>query len=296
MRSEPRRSTGLPASPVISALASAARFGFASRPRSRSSSIESVAHAARIESLLAQIHDARPADDANASPTRRARRRAEGRPIDGLLARRQAGRYHVARRRERSTTRAPHATHWPRRHARSIRDRACSCSSWATRRGCSRIWTASRRCIDATIAFGAETDTDDVTGTVTRDGRSARRRARARGIAYAHRRYRPGSARVFREAGRRPTRLRRGATAATRSQLAPVRVDRARVGDLRAARMSALDATITCGGGTYIRALARDLGRLSDSAAHLACAATDSKRIVRRRGRDLASRRCVPAP
>jgi len=30
-----------------------------------------------------------------------------------------------------------------------------------------------------------------------------------------------------------------------------------------------LDATITCGGGTYIRALARDLGRISGSAAHL---------------------------
>jgi len=30
-----------------------------------------------------------------------------------------------------------------------------------------------------------------------------------------------------------------------------------------------LQATITCGGGTYIRALARDLGRISGSAAHL---------------------------
>jgi tRNA pseudouridine55 synthase len=33
---------------------------------------------------------------------------------------------------------------------------------------------------------------------------------------------------------------------------------------------STLTARITCGGGTYIRALARDLGRLSGSAAHLA--------------------------
>ena len=30
-----------------------------------------------------------------------------------------------------------------------------------------------------------------------------------------------------------------------------------------------LHATIACGGGTYIRALARDLGRLAGSAAHL---------------------------
>jgi tRNA pseudouridine55 synthase len=31
-----------------------------------------------------------------------------------------------------------------------------------------------------------------------------------------------------------------------------------------------LHATIACGGGTYIRSLARDLGRLTGSAAHLA--------------------------
>jgi tRNA pseudouridine55 synthase len=31
----------------------------------------------------------------------------------------------------------------------------------------------------------------------------------------------------------------------------------------------ALKATITCSGGTYIRALARDLGRMTSSAAHL---------------------------
>lgn len=30
-----------------------------------------------------------------------------------------------------------------------------------------------------------------------------------------------------------------------------------------------IDATITCGGGTYVRALARDLGRMTGSAAHL---------------------------
>jgi tRNA pseudouridine55 synthase len=35
-------------------------------------------------------------------------------------------------------------------------------------------------------------------------------------------------------------------------------------------RDGVLQATVTCGGGTYIRALARDLGRLTGSAAHLA--------------------------
>jgi tRNA pseudouridine55 synthase len=38
---------------------------------------------------------------------------------------------------------------------------------------------------------------------------------------------------------------------------------------IRARRAESLDVTITCGGGTYVRALARDLGRLSRSAAHL---------------------------
>jgi tRNA pseudouridine55 synthase len=34
-------------------------------------------------------------------------------------------------------------------------------------------------------------------------------------------------------------------------------------------RPSEIDVRITCGSGTYIRALARDLGRMTDSAAHL---------------------------
>jgi tRNA pseudouridine55 synthase len=38
---------------------------------------------------------------------------------------------------------------------------------------------------------------------------------------------------------------------------------------VREFRKDRLTATITCSGGTYIRALARDLGRLVGSAAHL---------------------------
>jgi tRNA pseudouridine55 synthase len=38
---------------------------------------------------------------------------------------------------------------------------------------------------------------------------------------------------------------------------------------IRAMRDSEIDVTITCSGGTYIRALARDLGRLTGSAAHV---------------------------
>jgi tRNA pseudouridine55 synthase len=50
--------------------------------------------------------------------------------------------------------------------------------------------------------------------------------------------------------------------------LAPVRVVVHRW-EIRHLAGDRLEATITCGGGTYIRALARDLGRLAGSAAHL---------------------------
>jgi tRNA pseudouridine55 synthase len=39
--------------------------------------------------------------------------------------------------------------------------------------------------------------------------------------------------------------------------------------DIIALDSGTLSATVTCSGGTYIRALARDLGRLTGSAAHL---------------------------
>jgi tRNA pseudouridine55 synthase len=39
--------------------------------------------------------------------------------------------------------------------------------------------------------------------------------------------------------------------------------------EIRSLDSGHLSATVTCSGGTYIRALARDLGRLTSSAAHL---------------------------
>jgi tRNA pseudouridine55 synthase len=45
-----------------------------------------------------------------------------------------------------------------------------------------------------------------------------------------------------------------------------VTVHRWEIGEIRSGSLS---ATVTCSGGTYIRALARDLGRLTSSAAHL---------------------------
>jgi tRNA pseudouridine55 synthase len=121
---------------------------------------------------------------------------------------------------------------------------------------------------DATIAFGSETDTDDMTGTVSRTALPpdpARVRdvvARLTGtieqVPPAYSAKQVGGQRAY-DAARRGAEL----------ELEPVRVTvhEWTVRELSPARA---DVTITCGGGTYIRALARDLGRLSDSAAHLA--------------------------
>src|SRR5439155_16877720 len=51
-------------------------------------------------------------------------------------------------------------------------------------------------------------------------------------------------------------------------ELAPVRVDVFGWRDV-VRNADTLHAVISCGGGTYVRALARDLGRLTGSAAHL---------------------------
>lgn len=119
----------------------------------------------------------------------------------------------------------------------------------------------------AVVRFGAETDTDDATGTVIRTAA---------------------------EPSETEVRSALGTLTGTISQVPPAysaksvdgtrAYDAARRGeplDLPAVNVTvnswdvtsfaddALSATITCSGGTYIRALARDLGRLTGSAAHL---------------------------
>lgn len=126
---------------------------------------------------------------------------------------------------------------------------------------------------DATIRFGSETDTDDVTGDVVREAALPSDDAIAPAIAQLTGEIDqiPPSYSAKQVEGRR-------AYAAARAgkplDLPPVRIvvhgweTLGRDGaDLR--------VRITCGGGTYIRALARDLGRLVDSAAHL----TELRRI-----------------
>ncbi len=121
---------------------------------------------------------------------------------------------------------------------------------------------------DATIAFGAETDTDDATGETTREAPQALPAAIEAGVAQltgeidqvppAYSAKQVGGTRAY-AAARRGKEL----------ELAPARVV-VHCWEILSLDRSMLSARITCSGGTYIRALARDLGRLAGSAAHLA--------------------------
>jgi tRNA pseudouridine55 synthase len=120
---------------------------------------------------------------------------------------------------------------------------------------------------EAVIRFGDETDTDDATGTVIRSApvpsESAVRsgvRALTGKISQVPPAYSAKSVDGTRayDAARRGEPLDLPATEVTVHEW---RIDR--FAD------DALTATITCSGGTYIRALARDLGRLTSSAANL---------------------------
>ena len=119
----------------------------------------------------------------------------------------------------------------------------------------------------ATIAFGAETDTDDVTGTVTRTAELpdvSRVRDAMHSLSGEIDQTPPAYSAKQVEGRRAYTAARRGESLA----LAPVRVV-VHGWEIRELSSERLDAEITCGGGTYLRALARDLGRMAGSAAHL---------------------------
>jgi len=120
---------------------------------------------------------------------------------------------------------------------------------------------------DATIAFGSETDTDDVTGTTTTTAPRPERDSVLAGMAQL-----TGEIEQVPPAYSAKKVAGRVAYDAAREG-EPLRLASARVivheWTVRSLTDEALDATITCGTGTYIRALARDLGRLAGSAAHL---------------------------
>ncbi|HEX5973372.1 MAG TPA: tRNA pseudouridine(55) synthase TruB [Gemmatimonadaceae bacterium] len=120
---------------------------------------------------------------------------------------------------------------------------------------------------EAAITFGRETDTDDLGGATVREAAApsdeAIRAALPQLTGTLHQR--PPAYSAKRVAGRRAYEAARAGDAL---ELAPAVVEVFEWRDLRR-EGDTLFATIACGGGTYIRALARDLGRLTDSAAHL---------------------------
>jgi tRNA pseudouridine55 synthase len=120
---------------------------------------------------------------------------------------------------------------------------------------------------EAVIALGRETDTDDLEGATVReaeppsDERIAEAIAQLTGMLDQV----PPASSAKRVAGRRAY---AAARAGVSLELEPSRVEVFAWTDVRR-EGATLRATIACGGGTYIRALARDLGRLTGSAAHL---------------------------
>jgi tRNA pseudouridine55 synthase len=120
---------------------------------------------------------------------------------------------------------------------------------------------------EAGIKFGAETDTDDATGTVIRTGalpREADVRAAVKLLTGPISQVPPAYSAKSVDGTRAYDAARRGQPLA----LPAVNVT-VHAWDLHRLTKDSLFATITCTGGTYIRALARDLGRIAGSAGHL---------------------------
>lgn len=120
---------------------------------------------------------------------------------------------------------------------------------------------------EAVITFCAETDTDDATGEVTRSAARPSEpdvRAAIATLTGAILQVPPAYS-AKKVAGKRAYAAAR-AGEALELEPASVTVHRWDIGAFTGATLA---ATITCGGGTYIRALARDLGRSAGSAAHL---------------------------
>ncbi len=120
---------------------------------------------------------------------------------------------------------------------------------------------------DATIQFGSETDTEDHLGTVTREapipGESAMRAALP---AFTGALLQvPPAYSAKRVDGQRAYEAARAGIALN---LKPVAIT-VHSWEILAWRDEKCDVRIVCGGGTYVRSLARDLGRQIHSAAHL---------------------------
>jgi len=119
----------------------------------------------------------------------------------------------------------------------------------------------------ATIKFGEETDTDDATGTVIRVASApleAEVRSAVKSLTGIVTQVPPAYSAKSVDGTRAYDAARRGEPL----ELAAVSVT-VHSWELGTVKRDSLSAVITCSGGTYVRALARDLGRLTASAAHL---------------------------
>jgi tRNA pseudouridine55 synthase len=126
---------------------------------------------------------------------------------------------------------------------------------------------------EALVRFGAETDTEDVTGTVVREAPlasvAALQAARASLVGVITQ-VPPSYSAKHVAGGRAYEAARRGEEVV----LAPVQVTVHSV-DLRPVEVSpdggvsSCSMRVVCGGGTYVRSLARDLARAAGSGAHL---------------------------
>ena len=120
---------------------------------------------------------------------------------------------------------------------------------------------------EAVIRFGAETDTDDDTGTVIRTAplpREADVRSSLGTLTGTIAQVPPAYSAKSVDGTRAYDAARRGEPL----DLPPVEVT-VHSWEIRELSRETLSAVVTCAGGTYVRSLARDLGRLTSSAAHL---------------------------
>jgi len=121
---------------------------------------------------------------------------------------------------------------------------------------------------DATIVFGSETDTDDSTGVTVRSAplpEAHQVREAIDSLTGDLMQVPPAHSAPLVDGVRAYDSARRGE--AVQQPPVPVRVYK---WDVHESNRDTLQATITCGSGTYVRALARDIGRAAGSAAHLA--------------------------
>jgi len=119
----------------------------------------------------------------------------------------------------------------------------------------------------ATIQFGAETDTEDLLGTVTREARAPDEGAVRNAIPSLTGTISqvPPAYSAKRVDGRRAY---EAARAGVILDLKPVAIT-VHAWEMLAWHGDRCDVRIICGGGTYVRSLARDLARAVGSAAHL---------------------------